>query len=251
MKEFSNKVAVVTGGSSGIGLSIAAKLSQEGAKVILFGRNQKRLEKAASTLKNTISVQGDVCKVADLDRLYQKAQETFGKIDILVAAAGIAEPRHVKDVDERFFDDIVNTNYKGLYFSIQRSLPYLNQGASIVLISSVAAHIVWPAHSVYSSTKAAVSYLAKSFASDLMESGIRVNALSPGFVDTPMYDELKKNSPEVLPVLENNIPMKRFATVDEITAAALFLASSQSSYITGTDLLIDGGLNSIFPARLS
>ncbi len=250
MGEFTNKVAVVTGGSSGIGLSIASRLNQEGARVVIFARDQKKLKTATDSLKNATSIQGDVSKISDLDRLYQKTKTKLGGIDILIANAGIAEPRHLKEVDEHFFDEIVKTDYKGLYFTVQRALPFLNRGASIILISSMAAHITWPAHSVYSSVKAAVSYLAKSFSSDLIEDGIRVNAISPGFVDTPMYDELKKSSPETFITLANNIPLKKFASVEDIANLALFLASPKSSYIIGSDIVIDGGVSAIFPARL-
>jgi NAD(P)-dependent dehydrogenase (short-subunit alcohol dehydrogenase family) len=250
MGEFRNNVVAITGGSSGIGFSIAEKFSQEGAKVSIFGRNQKRLEQAASSLKDVLPIQGDVCKISDLDRFFQDTQLKFGNIDILVASAGIAEPRHLKEVDEKFFDEMVNINYKGLYFSVQRSLPFLNQDASVILISSAAAHIGWPAHSVYSSTKAAVSHLARTFSADLIGKGIRVNAVSPGFVDTPMFDEMKSTSPETMQTLATNIPTGRFATAREITNAVLFLASSQSSYVVGADLVVDGGLSAIFPARL-
>lgn len=251
MEELLNKVAAITGGSSGIGLSIAEKFDSEGAKVAILGRDPKKLKKAVSAFKHGLSFQGDVSKVSDLDRFYKEIEKKVGKIDILVANAGIAETRHINEVDEKFFNEMVNINYKGLYFSVQRALPFLNPNASIILISSAAAHIGWPSHSVYSSTKAAVSYLARSFSTDLIHLGIRVNAISPGFVDTPMFDEIKTASPEVIQKLTNNIPVKRFAQSEEIANAALFFASNRSSYIVGVDLPVDGGLSAIFPANLS
>lgn len=250
MTEFSNKIVVVTGGSSGIGLSIAQKFSHHGAKMAILGRDRKKLHAAAEILQDVLPFEGDVSKVADLDKFYKEIQQKFGKIDVLVANAGIAEPRSIHEVDERFFDEMVNINYKGAYFTVQRALPLLNKNASIVLISSAAAHIGWPGHSVYSSTKAAVSYLAKSFAGDLISQGIRVNAISPGFVDTPMFDETKAASPEVINKLNENIPAHRFATTEEIANAVLFLSSPEAAYITGSDLIVDGGLSAIFPARL-
>ena len=251
MKEFSNKIVVVTGGSSGIGLSIAQKFSHHGAKLAILGRNRQKLHAAAQTLQDVLPFQGNVSKVADLDSFYKEIHQKFGQIDVLVANAGIADPRSIHEVDEALFDEMVNINYKGVYFTVQKALPLLNKNASVILISSAAAHIGWPGHSVYSSTKAAVSYLAKSFSGDLfLSQGIRVNAVSPGFVDTPMFNETKATSPEVMQKLNDNIPAHRFATAEEIANAVLFLSSSQAAYITGSDLIVDGGLSAIFPARL-
>jgi NAD(P)-dependent dehydrogenase (short-subunit alcohol dehydrogenase family) len=249
MEEFSNKVVVITGGSSGIGLSIAQKFDRAGAKLAILGRNEQKLSQTAKSLKNILTFQGDVCKISDLDRFYTEIQSKFGKIDILIGSAGIAETRPIHEVDEKFFDEMVHINYKGLFFTVQRSLPYLNRNAVIILISSAAAHIGWPGHSVYSSTKAAVSHLARNFCADLIDNGIRVNAISPGFVDTPLFDDLKASSPETMHTLKNIIPAKRFALADEIAEAALFLASPRSSYIVGADLVIDGGLSAIFPFK--
>jgi NAD(P)-dependent dehydrogenase (short-subunit alcohol dehydrogenase family) len=244
--EFENKVAVITGGSSGIGLKIAEKLDKEGAKVAILGRNQEKLDNAAASVKNVLPFKGDVSKIADLDRFYKKVQSTFGRIDILVACAGIAEQRTLQEVDEKFFDQIVNINYKGLFFTVQRSLPFLKSESSVILISSAAAHVGWPGHSVYSSTKAAVSHLARCFQADLMEKKIRVNSISPGFVDTPIFDDLKFASPEIMDSIYKIIPAKRFATSEEIADAALFLASFRSAYMMGHDLVIDGGLSEVF-----
>ncbi|MBS0625269.1 MAG: SDR family oxidoreductase [Verrucomicrobia bacterium] len=235
MNELQGKVGVVTGGSSGIGLAIAQRLHRHGAKISIFSRNANRAASHAA-----LAVSGDVTKISDLDHLYRETKNKLGMIDILIANAGIAETRHVSEVDEKFFDETVNTNYKGLYFTIQRSLPFLNPGASIVIISSAVAHMTWPEHSVYASTKAAASSLTKSFASDLIGRKIRVNALSPGFVATPMFDGTPA---DVMEKFHSNIPIRRFATPEEIADGAYLLCTCQA--MTGSDLVIDGGLSTI------
>ena len=239
MTNFNNKVVVITGGNSGIGQSIAEEFNKEGAKIAIFARNQYKLDKVKNTLANTISVVGDVCKISDLDRLFTTTHDQFGKIDVLIANAGVASRRHVDEVDENYFDEMVNINFKGVYFTVQRSLPYLNKNASIVLISSMACHSGWASHSVYSSTKAAVSMLAKNFSADLIERGIRVNAISPGFTATDMYDENFINE------YKNRIPIGRFTNPDEIAKAAIYLSSPNAASIVGIDLVIDGGMTSI------
>ncbi len=193
-------------------------------------------------MKNILCFQGDVGKMADLDLFYQEIFQHFGKIDVLVANAGIGGRRRIDNVDEKFFDEIINTNLKGIYFTVQKAIPFLNQNASIILISSAAAHLGWPNHGVYATTKAAVSYLARTLSADLLSQGIRVNAISPGYVDTP---RLQAFSPERQQEFLAAIPVKRFAHPDEIAHAVLFLASSLSSYIVAADLIIDGGLTAI------
>lgn len=246
MKDLKDKVAVITGGGSGIGLAIAEKLNQAGAKIVLFGRNKQKLEQAKMRLSHAHCIAGDVTKIQDLDTLFAETKKVFGTVDVLVASAGVAEVKHVSEVDEAFFDWIVDINYKGLFFTVQRSLPFLNSGASVILISSAAAHIGWPAHSVYSSTKAAVSYLARSLSGDLVDRGIRVNALSPGFTATPMLADIPS---EVVEAVNGCIPIGRFAKPKEIANGAYFLASSQSSYITGAEIVVDGGLSSSYPFK--
>jgi NAD(P)-dependent dehydrogenase (short-subunit alcohol dehydrogenase family) len=238
------KIVAITGGNSGIGLATAQKFNAAGAHVALLGRNKGKLDQSQKKLQSAFVFSGDVCKTADLDAFYLAVQEKWGKIDILVANAGIAAMREIQEVEESFFDEIVNTNYKGIFFTVQKSLPYLNSPASVVLISSLAAHIGWPAHSVYSSAKAAVSQLASNFSADLIKKGIRVNAISPGFVDTPIFDAAKQTDPHVIRDLSEKIPLGRFATPEEIADAVFFVANS--SYMVGIDLIIDGGVKNIF-----
>lgn len=239
MSYFTDKVVVVTGGNTGIGKSIAEKFNTEGAKLTLFGRDQNRLDQTQNSLRQAIAVTGDVCNISDLDRLFKTTHDEFGKIDVLVANAGIASRRAVDEVDESYFDEMVNINFKGVYFTVQRAIPFLNKNASIILISSMASHAGWPSHSVYSSTKAAVSMLARNFSADLIHKGIRVNAISPGYTATSMYeqgfiDEYKKR-----------IPMGEFTKPEEIADAVVFLSSPSAASIVGIDLVIDGGFTAI------
>jgi NAD(P)-dependent dehydrogenase (short-subunit alcohol dehydrogenase family) len=236
---FNNKVVVITGGNSGIGQSTAEEFNKEGAKIALFARNKSRLDRVKKTLTNAITVSGDVCTISDLDVLFKATNEKLGKIDILIANAGIASRRSVDDVDEAYFDEMININFKGVYFTVQRAIPFLNKNASIVLISSMASHGGWPSHSVYSSTKAAVSMLAKNFSADLIQRGIRVNAISPGFTVTDMYDK------NFITGYKNRIPSGEFAKPEEIAKAAIYLSSPDAISIVGIDLVIDGGFTSI------
>jgi NAD(P)-dependent dehydrogenase (short-subunit alcohol dehydrogenase family) len=244
MHEFANKVVVITGGNSGIGQAITEKFNAEGAKIVIFGRNAEKLSAIQGSLKECIAVQGDVRNLSDLKRLFEETHKKYGKIDILVANAGIASQKKIDDVDEKFFDEIIDTNLKGVFFTVQRAIPYLNNGASIILISSIAAHCGFPTHSVYSAAKAAVSILAKSFSADLIDRKIRVNAISPGFTDTPIFAPTKKDNPNYMKELSQDVPLKRFATPQEIAEAAAYLSSDKASYIVGIDLVIDGGFTS-------
>lgn len=239
MPFFTDKVMVVTGGNSGIGKSIAERFNEEGSKIALFGRDQDRLDQTQKLLRQAITVSGDVCNISDLDILFQTTHNKFGKIDVLVANAGIASRRSVDEVDENYFDEMVNINFKGVYFTVQRAIPFLNNNASIILISSMAAHAGWVSHSVYSATKAAVSMLARNFSADLIHRGIRVNAISPGFTATNMYEQSFINE------YKKRIPTGEFAKPEEIANAAIFLSSPSASSIVGVDLVIDGGFTSI------
>lgn len=241
MQSFKDKVVVVTGGNSGIGKEIAKSFHQEGAKLALFGRDPKKLGTVAEEFKERVTtIQGDVCQLLDIDKLYQQVNKTYGKIDVLVVNAGIAGNMKLEEVDEQFYDSIMNTNLKGAYFTVQKAVPFLNNNSSIILISSMACHGGWPGLSVYSAAKAGVSVLAQSFSADLIDRGIRVNAISPGFTDTPIFEDRS-----IIPKAASLVPLKRFAKPQEIADAALFLA--KSNYITGTDFLIDGGITTIRP----
>lgn len=236
---FNGKVVAITGGSSGIGKAVAAKFSNEGAKVAILGRDKEKLEQVRISLQESIAVAGDVCKTSDLDLFFQITKDNLGNIDILVACAGVASRRHVDGVDENYFDEMVNINFKGVYFTVKQAIPYLNNNASIVLISSMVCHSGWSSHSVYSATKSAVSQLAKNFSADLIQQGIRVNSISPGYTTTEMY------LPDFIIQQKKSIPTGEFAKPEEIADAVAFLSSSSATSIVGADLIIDGGITSI------
>lgn len=238
-----NRVAVITGGSKGIGLATAKLFAKEGAKTVITGRNLKDLEEAKRSLSGEVlSIQGDVSNLKDLDQLFHKVNEKYGKIDILFANAGIGYYVPLDSATEEDFDRIVDINYKGLFFTVQKSLPYLNDGASLVLNASIAAHRGLMNHSIYSSTKAAIIQLARAFATELVKRRIRVNSISPGRIETPIWDKLSKKDPDLYKHKADEIPLEgRFGTSEEIAKVVLFLASDSSSYITGEDILIDGG----------
>jgi NAD(P)-dependent dehydrogenase (short-subunit alcohol dehydrogenase family) len=239
------KVAVVTGGNSGIGLATARRFVGEGAYVFITGRRQGELDAAVKEIgKNVTGVQGDVAKLADLDRLYDAVKAKTGRIDILFANAGVAELAPVGEITEEQFDRIFDINVKGLLFTVQKALPLIPVGGAIILNASIVASKGNPASSVYSATKAAVRSFARTWTMDLKERKIRVNALSPGPINTPAYDRLAQSGPagqQMLASIVNRVPMGRFGTPDEIARAAVFLASDDSSFVTATELFVDGG----------
>jgi len=233
------KTAVITGGNSGIGLGIAAAFRDEGARVAILGRNRQTLDAARVSLGgDTLAVQGDVANLADIDELFRQASKALGKLDIVVANAGVGGVMPMADVDEAFFDHIMNVNFKGAYFTIQKSLPHLNDDASIILISSTAARMGAAGFSVYSASKCALNSLAKTVSAELLGRRIRVNVLTPGPVTTPLTGTLET---EVRRAVERQIPIGRFGVVKEISSTAVFLASSESSFILGQDIAVDGG----------
>jgi NAD(P)-dependent dehydrogenase (short-subunit alcohol dehydrogenase family) len=234
--KFTNKVVVITGGSSGIGKATAQAFNKEGAKIVIFSREKHKLDEELKHLKQGLGIQGDVRSIPDLDRLYQETESKLGKIDILVVNAGIAEREHLSEVTEQLFDTIVDINFKGAFFTVQRSLPYLKDGASVVLISSIAAHIAVGSHSIYSATKAAVSAMARNFSADLLDRKIRVNAISPGYIETPIWGNSDLSAPA------QEVPIKRFGTPEEIASSILFLSSPDAGFIVGVDLVVDGGM---------
>lgn len=248
-KRFDGKTVVITGGNSGIGLATAKLFKEEGANVAISGRDQKTLDEAVLVIgKDTLAVKADVSNLADLDRLYKQVSAKFGKIDALFANAGIARFSPATDSSEQLFDDIFDINVKGLYFTLQKAIPYLNDNAGIVLNSSVVNSRGMAGTSVYSASKAAVRSLARTFAAELVDRGIRVNVVSPGPIATPILG--RSGLPqEAIDEFANNVgtrvPMKRYGTSEEVGHAALFLASGEASYITGAELNVDGGMGQI------
>ena len=237
------KVAVVTGGNSGIGLATAKRFVAEGAFVFITGRRQAQLEAAVKDLgNNAFGVQGDVASLADLDRLYAAVKATKGRIDILFANAGVAEIAPLGAITEEHFDRTFDTNVKGLLFTVQKALPLITDGGSVILNASIVASTGNPALSVYSATKAAVRSFARTWIHDLKERRIRVNAIRPGPIDTPGMDGLAQGAGEQLKAsLIAGVPLGRLGVPDEIARAAVFLASDDSSFVTGTELFVDGG----------
>ncbi|MGA6981527.1 MAG: SDR family oxidoreductase [Candidatus Sulfotelmatobacter sp.] len=244
-KRFEGKTVVITGGNSGIGLATAKLFRQEGAKVAITGRDQETLDEAIKIIGDgTLAVKADVSKLADLDKFYAQVKAKFGKIDALFANAGIAKFAPTSDAGEQLFDETFDINVKGLYFTIQKALPLLNDNAAIVLNASVVSTKGYPGTSIYSATKAAVRSLARTFAAELVDRGIRVNVVSPGPIETPILQ--KGGLPQAAfdqysAGIKERVPMKRFGTPEEIAYPVLFLASSEASYITGVDLNVDGG----------
>jgi NAD(P)-dependent dehydrogenase (short-subunit alcohol dehydrogenase family) len=246
MRKLEGRTAVITGGNSGIGAAIALDLEQQGASVVIFGRNAETLEATKSRLNGkSLAVQGDVAKLADLDRLFAEVKRSHDKIDVLVVNAGIAPFAPLDQVDEKLFDALTDVNFKGAFFTVQKALPILNDGASIVVVSSVAGNKGYANTSVYSATKAAVRSLVRTLAAELAPRGIRVNTLSPGPIDTPIFHKTGVPAEQVGDLkrtFASQVPLQRLGTVEEMASAARFLASDDSSYITGADLAADGGL---------
>lgn len=249
MAKLEGKVAVITGGNSGIGLATAQRLAAEGAHVFITGRRQGELDLAARQIgKNVTGVQGDVSKLADLDRLYATVKQEKGRIDILFANAGAAEIAAIGAISEGHFDRAFNINVKGLLFTVQKALPLFQDGGSIILNASITASKGMEALSVYSATKAAVRSFARCWTVDLKARKIRVNAISPGPIDTPGYGNMglsKEEEEQYKKHVVLSVPMGRMGSADEIAKAVLFLASDDSSYIAGTELFVDGGMAQI------
>jgi NAD(P)-dependent dehydrogenase (short-subunit alcohol dehydrogenase family) len=250
-KRLDGKIAVITGGNSGIGLATAQRFVQEGAYLFITGRRQSELDKAVKQIgKNVTGVQGDVSNLADLDRLYDTVKQQKGRIDILFANAGVADVAPLGSITESHFDKIFSINVKGLLFTVQKALPLFQDGGSIILTSSVGGSKGFEGVSAYSATKAAVRSFARSWTVDLKHRKIRVNAVSPGMISTPMLsgqgmglseEQVEQFKKSVL----NNVPLGRVGNPDEIAKAVAFLASDDSSYITGIELFVDGGLAQI------
>jgi NAD(P)-dependent dehydrogenase (short-subunit alcohol dehydrogenase family) len=245
MGKLAGKIAVITGGTSGIGLATAQRFVAEGAYVFITGRRQAELDAAVKLIGSHVTgVQGDVANLADLDRLYATVKQQKGHLDIVFANAGGGEFASLGAITEEHFDKTFNSNVKGLLFTVQKALPLLVDGGSIILNASTGASTGTPAFSVYSATKAAVRSFARTWTLDLKVRGIRVNAVSPGSTDTPALNGLGQTEAERQQIkagLMASIPMGRLGTPDEIAKAVVFLASADSSYITGIELFVDGG----------
>lgn len=249
MSKLQDKVALVTGGSSGIGLAAARRFAAEGAHVFITGRRAVELDRAATAIgPNATAIQADTADLADIDRLYRTIGEKKGRLDILFANAGVVERKALEAVTPEHFDTIFNINVRGLLFTVQKALPLMQTGGSIILNASVAAVKAVPEHGVYSATKAAVRSFARTWTAELSGRGLRVNVLSPGATDTPILNGLAADAEGVAAMktaFSQVIPMGRLARPEELANAALFLASDESSYITGIDLQVDGGFAQI------
>jgi len=239
MGKLQGKVAVITGGSSGIGFAAAKLFVAEGAYVFITGRRQKELDEAVRAIgDNVTGIQGDVAKLADLDRLYESVNATGRRIDIVFANAGIGEFLALGKITEEHFDKLFDTNVKGTLFTVQKALPLLNDGASVILTGSVGSVKGTPGFWVYGATKAAIRNFVRAWTVELKDRRIRSNVLSPGPTDTPL---VTAQAADVIARIVSTIPMGRMGTPDEIAKAALFLASDDSSFVTGIELFVDGG----------
>jgi NAD(P)-dependent dehydrogenase (short-subunit alcohol dehydrogenase family) len=245
MGKLEGKIALITGGNSGIGLAAAKQFANEGAYVFISGRRDRELAAAVKEIgRNVSGVQGDVSNLGDLDRLFAQIKREKGKLDIVFANAGAARFARLGTITEEFYDSIFNTNVKGLLFTVQKALPLLPDGASIILNSSVVGSKGLSMNSVYSATKAAVRSFARTWTTDLKDRRIRVNAVSPGSIDTPGLSDLLASSEagdQRKKMIVTAVPLGRLGTPDEIAKAVVFLASDDSSYITGIELFVDGG----------
>ena len=249
MSKLEGKVAVITGGNSGIGLATAQQFVSDGAYVFITGRRQSELDSAATQIgkNNVTAVQGDVSNLADLDRLYAKVKEQKGQINILFANAGIVGAAPLGEISEEHFDKTFGINVKGLLFTVQKALPLFQDGGSIILNASVAASKGFEATSVYSATKAAIRSFARTWTADLKQRKIRVNTISPGPIDTPILNGVlnEEQTKQFNATVVANVPLGRMGNPDEVAKAASFLASDDSSYIAGTELFVDGGMAQI------
>src|ERR1700709_24523 len=245
MSRLKDKVAVITGGNSGIGFGIAQEFKNEGAKGVIVGRNQETLDSAAAQLgDNFIAINADVTSVVDLERVFKETSNKFGKIDVIVANAGAGVVGTVADLGEADYDKTMNLNVKSVYFTVQKALPHMNDGGSIILIGSNAAHRAYANFTLYGAAKAAVIYLAKGFSSDLLDRKIRANVITPGTTDTPAFEKFvpAEQIEAVKTQFANVMPAGRIGQPADIGKTAVFLASDDSSFMLGAELLVDGGM---------
>ena len=246
MKRLEGKVAVVTGGNSGIGLASARRLREEGARVVITGRDRKTLDAAAVAIgAGTVALQSDASKLEDIERLFSEVESKVGKIDILFANAGIARFAPYSASQAAVFDELFATNVKGVYFTLQKAIPHLNDGASVILNTSVAGSKGAENMGIYAATKAAVRSFARTAAAELKERSIRVNAVAPGPVATPIFGRSGLSEEQIdgfKAGISSRVPLGRIGRPEEIAGAVAFLASEDASYITGVELNVDGGM---------
>lgn len=242
MDRLQNKKTVVTGGNSGIGLAVARAFVREGARVLISGRSRETVDGAVADIGRDITgVVADVSRNEDLDRLFGKARDLFGGLDVMVVNAGVSPRAPLPDVTEEHFDEIVSINFKGALFTAQKALPLLGAGGSLIFTTSAASELGLPGATVYSATKAAVRSMVRTMAAELSPQGIRVNAISPGPTETPVWGRMGVPEDVREKTVISRVPMGRIAQPEEIAEAFVFLASDESSYMTGSELFIDGG----------
>jgi NAD(P)-dependent dehydrogenase (short-subunit alcohol dehydrogenase family) len=245
MSRLDGKIAVITGGNSGIGLASAIRFANEGAQVVIVGRRQELLDKALQLIgHDALAIQADVSSLDDLDRLYAEVKATKGRIDVLFANAGLGDFQPIGSITEESFDRTFGINVKGTLFTVQKALPLMSAGGSVILTGSTTATMGTPAFSVYSATKAALRNFARSWSLDLKGTGIRVNVLSPGPISTPGLDSALATTGQTDAIVDGMIaqlPLGRIGRPEEVAAAAVFLASDESSFMTGSEMFVDGG----------
>jgi NAD(P)-dependent dehydrogenase (short-subunit alcohol dehydrogenase family) len=243
---FTDKVAVVTGGNSGIGLATAKEFLREGARVAITGRSDTTLRAAQKELgQDALVIKADMSRVPEITAAMAQVKQKFHRIDALFVNAGIGRFVPFEDVTEEFFDETMATNLKGAFFTVQKAIPLLSRGAAVVLNASINAHMGMPGSSVYGASKAAVVNLAKTLSADLLQHGVRVNAVSPGPVATSILDRMglpEDQTRQLKDRITDQVPLKRFGQPDEIAAAVLYLSSPESAFVVGTELVIDGGM---------
>ncbi|MES2129225.1 MAG: SDR family oxidoreductase [Pseudomonadota bacterium] len=246
MKRYDNKTVLVTGGNSGIGLATALQFAQEGARVIITGREQATLDQAKALLgAASIALQNDQGDIQAAKLLAATLKEQGITLDAVFINAGVAKFAPFSDIDETLWDQTFNVNVKGAYFTIQALTPLLNKGAAVILNGSINAHIGMPSSSVYAASKAALISMAKTLSTELLGRGVRVNVVSPGPVSTPLYGRLGLQPEQLTQMaasIQEQVPVKRFGTPDEVAAAVLFMASTEAAFIVGTELIVDGGM---------
>jgi NAD(P)-dependent dehydrogenase (short-subunit alcohol dehydrogenase family) len=247
-ERFKERVAVVTGGNKGIGLGVAKAYAREGASVVITGRDEKSLAAAAEEIgPGTLAIKADAGKISDIEKAIDAIRERLGRIDALFVNAGAGKFTPLEEVTESFFDDTFNVNVKGLLFTVQKAVPLMRRGSAVVLNASINGHMAMPNTTVYAASKAAVISLAKTLAIELVDRGIRVNSISPGPIESTFLSrelpagELQQTKDWIV----SQVPMKRFGQPEDIAAAVLYLTSSESAFVIGADLIIDGGMKTL------